>query len=390
MKQMVCLVVLGLGSVACGSSDGDASPHDATGGSPNGGSSSGGAPSGGGYAGGVGVGGGTSGSGGGGTGPIGTADFDTRCKAAGVVRCVGFDTPSDIEGTFGDVHGSLAGDATPALDTAEKASGASSLEFTIPSSSGSNSSGSYFTNFSDDLSLQFDGNADFFVQWRQRFSSEYLSTTYDGGGGWKLAIIGVGDQTGCSASSAISIDSGGHCASSCTELETVVQNTQQRGFPQMYNSCSGSSSHGAYDPFEEAFGGYDFKLQNARPDPYCLYSQGQTSPETFLPPDGNCFGFFSDEWMTFQVEVKTGPRQGDEFKGSQVRLWVAREGSPSELVIDWGPYNLTAGDPAKNLRYGKVWLLPYHTGKSASQVHPTGYTWYDELIVSTQRIEDPA
>jgi len=34
--------------------------------------------------------------------------------------------------------------------------------------------------------------------------------------------------------------------------------------------------------------------------------------------------------------------------------------------------------------------LPYNTGKDASQAHPTAYTWYDELIVSKQRIPDPA
>src|SRR6185503_7689089 len=124
------------------------------------------------------------------------------------------------------------------------------------------------------------------------------------------------------------------------------------------------------------------KLQNARPDPHCLYSQ---DVETAFPPTGNCFGYFPDEWMTFQVEVATGPREGDEFTGSEVRLWIAREGEPSEPVIDWGPYNLTAGDPAKNLRYGKVWLLPYHTGKSEAQDHAEAYTWYDELIVSTER-----
>jgi hypothetical protein len=323
---------------------------------------------------------------GGDDGPVGTGDFDERCAAEGVLRCIGFDDASDLDGTFGDVSGTLVGATAPQLDAGVKASGASSILFTIPSNSGSDTSGSWFTNFSDDLSVQFDGDADFFVQWRQRFSAEFIDTYYDGGGGWKQAIIGVGDQPGCSADNAISIDSGGFCASSCTELETVVQNTGQRRFAQMYNSCSGSASHGPYDPFEEPFGAYDFKLQNARPDPFCLYTQ---EGDDHFPPAGNCFGYSPDEWMTFQVEVKTGPRMGDEFVGSEIRLWIAREGQPSELAIDWQPYNLTAGDPAKNLRFGKVWLLPYHTGKSDAQAHAEAYTWYDELIVSTQRIADP-
>jgi hypothetical protein len=154
----------------------------------------------------------------------------------------------------------------------------------------------------------------------------------------------------------------------------------------MYNSCTGSTSHGAYDGFEEPFGGSDFKLQNGRPSPYCLYSQASTG---YFPPNGNCFGYFPNEWMTFQVHIKTGPRVNDEFTGSHVDLWIAREGQPSELALSWGPYNLTAGDPADDQKFGKVWLLPYHTDKDPTQAHPTGYVWYDELIVSRSRIADP-
>jgi hypothetical protein len=84
--------------------------------------------------------------------------------------------------------------------------------------------------------------------------------------------------------------------------------------------------------------------------------------------------------------VKTGPRIGSELTGSYVKLWIARQGQPSELVIDWGPYNLSAGTDE---RYGKIWLLPYHTYKDPSQSHPVAYTWYDELIISRSRVPDP-
>jgi hypothetical protein len=92
--------------------------------------------------------------------------------------------------------------------------------------------------------------------------------------------------------------------------------------------------------------------------------------------------------MTYQVNIKTGPRVNGEFTNSYVRLWIAREGQPSELVFDWGPYNLTAGPDGENQRFGKVWLLTYHTGKSSAQAHPTGYVWYDELVVSRAKIAD--
>jgi len=310
--------------------------------------------------------------------PTGGSDFSTRCNPLvnpGVIKCVGFDNASDIAGGFGSNSGIFSGATTPELDTNTKASGASSLKFTIPSLSGADTSGSYFTNFSGDLLTQFGENSEFFVQWRQRFSPEFLNTFFNGGGGWKQIIVGTGDKPG------------GVWFSSCTALETVVQNTFQRGFAQMYNSCTGSTSHGPFAPFEESFNAFDFKLQNARPSPFCLYSATNTG--TQFPPTGNCFGYFPNEWMTFQVRIKTGPRVNDEWVNSLVTLWIAREGQSSEFVINF-PWNLTAGNPAADYRFGKVWLLPYHTGKSSSQAHAVGFTWYDELIISRTRIADPA
>jgi hypothetical protein len=312
-------------------------------------------------------------------------DFASRCAQPGVVKCVGFDEAADFNngsGGTGGAYGLNSGIFPPsgtsdysvvARDTAVKASGNSALRFTIPANSGADSSGSYFTNFSNDLSVQFDGGQEFFVQWRQRFSAEFIATKFAGGGGWKQVIVGTGDQPG-------------KLYFSCTALEIPVQNTYHRGFPAMYNSCTGSTSHGAYHPFEEPFGKYDFKLQNARPDPYCLYSQSSSS---YFAPNGSCFGYVANEWMTFQMQVKLGPRVGDEFQGSYVTLWGAREGKASELLFQWGPYNLTAGQPGDNQRYGKVWLLPYNTRKDASVTNPVSYTWYDELIISRSKIADP-
>jgi len=273
------------------------------------------------------------------------------------------------------------------LDATIKASGASSLKMTIPSNSGADTSGSYFTNFSPDLLTQFGENAEFYIQWRQRFSPEFLNTFYTSEG-WKQVIITGGDLPGCTASATAT----GFCRSSCIANGVVMQNVSLRGFSQMYDSCTGSTSHGPYDPFEEPFisaAGADFKLQNGRPTPFCLYSQGSTNPPRYFPPSGNCIGYFPNEWMTFQVRIKTGPRLNDEWVNSFVTLWIAREGQPSQLAIDWGPYNLTAGSTADDLKFGKIWLLPYQTNKDPAQVHPTAFTWYDELIISRAQIADP-
>jgi hypothetical protein len=300
----------------------------------------------------------------------GSADFASRCNSPAVIRCIGFDSQNEIAGSYGDDYGTLTGATKPSIDTEVKASGSGSLKFTIPSNSGADTSGSYFTNFSRDLSTQFGASSEFYIQWRQRFSPEFLNTHYQDGEGWKQVIIGTGDKPG-------------KPYSSCTTLEIVVQNTYQRGFAQMYNSCTGSTSHGPYDGFQERFGATDFKLQNARSS--CLYSHAKMMGSS----KSGCFGYFPNEWMTFQVHVKLGPRVKDEFANSCVQLWIAREGQPSQLVINWGPYNLSAGDASEAAQYGKIWLLPYNTHKNPNQTTPVSFTWYDELIISRQRIPDP-
>jgi len=323
--------------------------------------------------------------------PTDGSDFTTRCSQPGVIKCVGFDQASDIAGKWGDNSGILSGATTPTLDTAVKASGNGALKMTIPSNSGSDTSGSYFTNFSDDLSVQFGENAEFYVQWRQRFSPEFLTTVYLNSNGWKQMAVTKGDTPGC-------VPVGGasnQCALSCEAIGVTMENSGQRGFAQMYQSCTGSTSHGPYDPLTQyvrlpsPYNYDDILLQNARPDPYCTYLQGKTTPPSYFPPTGNCFGYFPDEWMTFQVSIKTGPRVNDEFVDSYIRVWIAREGKRSESVFDFGPYNISAGSIAENQRYGKVWLLPYQTKKDSTQAHPTAYTWYDELIISRNKIADP-
>jgi hypothetical protein len=63
---------------------------------------------------------------------------------------------------------------------------------------------------------------------------------------------------------------------------------------------------------------------------------------------------------------------------------MQRQGQPSEPVHDlitdlYGE----GGQPLA--KYGKVWLLPYFQGNVP---HPQMSTWYDELIISTQKIAD--
>ncbi|TMA97481.1 MAG: fibronectin type III domain-containing protein [Deltaproteobacteria bacterium] len=228
-----------------------------------------------------------------------TSNFAQRCAAPGVLRCFGFDSTADLGGLFGDNFGyfnnslhdgggnythtgcnGTADTQCPTLDNTIAASGNSSLKFVIPTNSNAGASGQWFANFTSDLSVQLGQNSDFYIQWRQRFSTVYLNTFYQPGAGWKLIDIATGDFPGCTPATSNQVF--GLCPTSCIANDVVVQNTFLRGFAQMYNSCTGSTSHVAYEPIQEGgdFGnGFDYKIQNARPSPFCLYSQGNTNPK---------------------------------------------------------------------------------------------------------------
>ena len=282
--------------------------------------------------------------------------FELRCQSPAVVRCVGFDdeeqAPDLSWGSVGEAEGRGAMGRyrnqekylLPELDCTTAVSGCS-LRFTIPSRSGPGDSGTWFANFSDDFSVRFGENEEFYVQWRQRFSPSFLEIDYDGGG-WKQIIVGEGDRPGFGPDNKV--------VWSCTQLELVVVNYGQEGFPSMYHSCG------------EKDGDYEGLAQ---------YQWVDYQP---------------DEWMTFQMRVKVGTWYQNDFNyygDSEVELWVAREGERSQRAVVEHGYDIANTQPGT--AYGKLWLLPYNTGKEPSQDHPVAYTWYDELIVSREPIPDP-
>jgi PKD repeat protein len=313
------------------------------------------------------------------------SDFDARKSAPGVIRWFDFDTIAQLGSTASGANfGYTPGNSVnPVIDTTVKASGLGALRIDVPSNSPANAGGAWFGNFSADLSAQFGENSEFYVQWRQRFDQAMVDTVFQGAEGIKQAIITVGDQPG------------GRTFSSCQDIGNIVQTYYMARVPIIYNSCTGSASHPAFSGLYEPVGNpvTDYLLQNGT-SPFCKYSKPTDGSSTH--PGPGCAGWAANEWMTFQVGITLGPRNNvtREFDNSRVRFWVAREGQPSSLVLDWKPgipgyFPLTAGPASDNQRFGKIWLLPYMTGKDASQAHPLARTWYDELIISTQRIPDP-
>ncbi len=326
------------------------------------------------------------------------SDFAARCNDVNVIRCFSFDSQAETDPhVWAPWRNRTTGVKLGVVDTAVKASGAGSLRFDIPSNVGSDTSGSFNINFSEDLSVQFGEGEDFYIQWRQRFSPEFIDTLYlmdpaSAGafaGGWKQAIVGQGDRPGLPE------------VGSCTPMELVVQNSDQRGFAQMYHSCG--SKDGQYQGLGKQVTSTDWALQFGDVEG-CLWSlkwsnTDQPWNKRFTEPYGPCMGYRPNEWMTFQMHVHIGTwylNDQNYHQDSTVELWAAFEGQPSVKIIDRTGYDLVncaAGDTAcqndPSIKYGKIWLLPYHSNKGVEQVHPPAATWYDDLIISRAKIADP-
>jgi hypothetical protein len=310
------------------------------------------------------------------------ADFQLRCSQPAVIRCYGFDDLLDLttghprtltepdDSTSSRMYDPFAGpdlctgNRCWALDTSVKASGASALRFEIPSNSPADTSGSFRINFRDDFSVQIGAGEEFYVQYRERFSPEMLrafQTTDGHPSGWKQSIIGLGDRVAQPI------------AYSCTAEETVfTQNTHYMG-PTFYHGCGFWESMEFWD-------GTQVRLQHQGP-PYCYYPDD---------PHHGCFRHAPDEWMTFKQHVRIGG--WGVHPGNRVRVWAARQDKPSVLIFDSilshpGGFPIHHTDPTA--KFGKVWLLPYHTNKDPDETHAVGYVWYDELIVSRADIADP-
>ena len=252
----------------------------------------------------------------------------------------------------------------PQLDTTNSHSGAGSLKFTIPSNSSANSSGFFTEPFKRNADGTFPyiapgssfGNVVYF-QFYQKFDTNFLSTDFQcvGGtcGGWKQAIWYGNPPNGGSSSS----------------VEVTMHDGFQRGVPQMY----------------EQQGSDDYGVQNIID---CTYAKATSlggsgsgfisQPNFAAPLNPTCVPYIQNQWMEFtgRIEVRGNPNDA----ASRVELWVN-----GQLVIDYAFARINWGT-SDGSGLGQFMLTPFHTNKDPNQAHPTGYTWYDDLIISTQPI----
>ena len=347
--------------------------------------------------------------------PRGGDHFADICRNSQVVRCVGLDSHLE-HGTNADPgqdadNGARGGYTNAVIDPSTKVSGSGSLHFIVPAIANADTSGSAHFNFSPDLTTSFGEGQEFYVQWRQRMDENYLSNAYlqgascppaDGtprtavadcpgdsiNGGMKQIIIAPQDTD------AGPTQFGKHYSCETPHLVITLQYNQM---PIMYHSCSFYQGFSpAYVPPRASFPSY--LSQSAVPCPYAPYAI--VNGKVKAAPDP-CVKYVANEWMTLQLHVKVGHwhTTGDNNmkRDSMVELWIARENHPSVLAQSMVFYALrnnaqdtSANQPGAPYKYGKVWLLPYNTGRDPNAgPYPVANIWYDDVIVSTARVPDP-
>jgi hypothetical protein len=295
-------------------------------------------------------------------------DFQTRCATTGVIVCQSFDSASVFGAATFPGSGLYPGDDGVTIggtqDTSTSRSGTGSLKFTVPSFAGSNPAGYWRQLFTSgglsagpSTATVFAQNSTFYVQYAQRFSPEYLTNQWPSSSGgttwWKQQIISSDQST-------------------CGNIELSTINAYNNGFPQMYSQCG-------QDLFNVGIGNSDLLLE-----------QGDTGTTGYNchylnPTPQTCFFYPSNKWVTFYYKVQIGTWGQPN---STIQAWVSVDGQPYKEWVNMPNHilKMDANLPA----YNTVTLLPYMTGRNpAVSAGPVSYTWYDELIVSTQPIAAP-
>ncbi len=293
------------------------------------------------------------------------ADFASRCSAPGVLRCIGFDNETSDIVRGDNLHPDGSGNYRAGLDASVKTSGGGSLRFDLPPPphSGANLAGSWSPTSNDGLGQLFGQGSTFYVQFRQRFSSEMLNNTWDTPG-FKTVIFHQNQTT-------------------CGGIELATWNYYNSNIITMYTNCG--SVH-AWTTLDGSRHTESPPLLLQQGDFPCEY--GQTSANT-------CLYIPANEWLTFYYKISVGTW---DQPNSMIEAWITREGSSTYQQFIRAPQmpiscnaNSCGSSEGQSEGFNNLTFTPYMTGLSGNSGRSgvTAKTWIDELIVSTQPIAAP-
>ncbi len=256
-------------------------------------------------------------------------DFKARCDAAGVLKCLGFDTDAGLEGKQGGAK----------IDKELKASGAGSM-FVDIGPSASSAPGNVVVK----LGADFKEGSALFLQWRQRFSPSMVSTDL-GGEGFKQIVM--------------------YDAQPGTNVEVAMLNLKYAGYPSFYTAMGASY-------FEKKLAGGDVTRQWHGDTVICTEKD-----------KSKCMKYQPDQWMTFYYEQHIGTWGQPN---STIKVWWGAENKPLTQFIDISDY--TFKSESASSAYRTIWIGPYSLGRTGSGFAQAS-TWFDEFIISKEPIKAP-
>jgi hypothetical protein len=300
------------------------------------------------------------------------SDFQARCAAPGVLRCVGWDNPSDFapaSGGGGLADGLYAagsdGSYQGTMDATIKTSGAGALKFTIRPGSviphSSSPAGYWRSNFGPLPNLtKFGAHSTLYLQFRVRVDEPMLNFHWPsvGGQGWKV-FIAFGPVPG----------------PSCTNTQFVQENTNQSNVLTGYTSCGSPAlyTNNGNPPMLIEQGEYK-----------CAYNSGG---QAHYATDHGCFKYVANTWITEYWVVQIGELGQPN---SHFQAWAALPGQALKRFIDLPSFTFSsaaAGTAGEGLQ--EILLTPYFSGATGSTTTPGATMWFDELIISRQAIAAP-
>ena len=350
------------------------------------------------------------------------ADFIARRNAPGVLRWYGFDSKADLGGTDPGVSDPVTLQGAmgppeqpwnwPDIDPNIKASGAAALELTVSGglayATQEYGAGVWSANFTPSPGGQptpfipIGANGSLFVQTRVRWDGAMCEHVW-------LDQDGVGHITGAKIFDVVAGDRNGKVYGSSSDAKVVVATLGNSRVLQVYQYFPGGINAGMYDK-----SGGVYHIQNAD-IPACVWPDTIGDPPMPTPA---CFCMPPDEFVTLQLGITLGAPgvwdysvNGSDHVGpvdawpqSTIRLWATRDGGPTQLILDMHPGlpgyapllrpKAEAPDPGEapwgHQVYGRVNLMCHMTRMGSQQTPGDGHVHYDELIIGTKRIPDPA
>lgn len=370
---------------------------------------------------------------------VGAADWPTRSSGPGVVAAYDFSNPPANGGTwqFGSTSANpkvtvwgmnnAQSDVFPnrVLDTTIYPPGSTaSLRFDVPGNSGERSDAWRISldNYAD----QFGAGDEFWVQWRQRWDTNYTTENFlarsGAPTGAKMMMVSAGMQFPYCAEGTPQT-SYGYQGPGTSEAYNVIQQARidsdgeivvgENMIPAMHPNNPTNLRYPGNLYVTKYFD--DLSTRGQDISYFTTMNQGNESAHLaacqFSQPGGvgnqwtdymTCFLHTPNTWLTFMSHVILGPwgtqvisgQNRTGYTNSVIELWGAYPGQPMRLLHrrTWplAQYNGPQQGAQGVQRYGQFGFTTFMTGKDPAQSHPTARMWYGQVIVKRGSVPIPA